>query len=349
MSDETTIPLDAKIRLSPEQLKQYMRAETHKVLDDGFIKYVDHMGDDARIVEAARLTAKTEGITAADDRTLLRYLMRHRHTTPVEFGVINLHVRVPMDTWRQWIRHRTATVNEFSTRYSPAINEKAKTAPDAWRLQSKNNRQGSSGDFVTEWPAGYSVEEEDVVKMTNVDFGGTKCDDAYLLASATPGGYLSSRESDLHAKVAEIYSERLQFGVANEQARKDLPLSTYTEAYWQINLHNLFHFLGLRMDSHAQWEIRQYANVIGREIVAKLFPVAWEAFVDYRLENMELTRLDIGVIQRLQGEVLPHTPGWITFLSLQDPSWKDLKRCRERDECWEKLHQLGIVGGAKGE
>ena len=132
--------------------------------------------------------------------------------------------------------------------------------------------------------------------------------------------------------------------MAREQARKDLPLSTYTEAYWKIDLHNLLHFLHLRMDEHAQWEIRQYARTIGEEIVRSLFPLCWEAFIDYRVEAMQLTRLDRGVIGRLAaaGKVPAKEAD---FLAVQPSDWAELNRCRERDECREKLISLGLVVG----
>ncbi len=134
--------------------------------------------------------------------------------------------------------------------------------------------------------------------------------------------------------------------MAREQARKDLPLSTYTEAYWKVDLHNLLHFLALRMDSHAQWEIREYATTIGQQIVRPLFPLVWEAFVDYRLQGMFLTRLDREVIVRLMQRLAENGRAQATeedFLAVQDPTWADLQRCRERDECREKLRWLNIL------
>lgn len=333
----------------------------------GFVRLVDAFGSDDRVVEAARLTARTEGKDFDDDRTLLRYLMRHLHTTPLEFGEIVVHIRVPMDCWRQWIRHRTASVNEYSTRYSEAIDAQAKTSPDAWRLQSQSNRQGSSDGNVSEWPENWhcylhSTRGSLFVKMgtTTVEYDSHPFGDKV----PTPGEYLTWREA--HAqRVAELtYTERLELGVAKEVARKDLPLSTFTEAYWKIDLHNLLHFLALRMDAHAQKEIRDYATVIGEQIVQKLFPVTWEAFLDYRLHAMQLTRLDIEVIQRMvQGagenaaEIAATTgfasdleafnymapySAWV-FNNYQDPAWKPLKKCRERVECWAKLSRLGLV------
>ena len=134
--------------------------------------------------------------------------------------------------------------------------------------------------------------------------------------------------------------------MAREQARKDLPLSTYTEAYWKVDLHNLLHFLALRMDDHAQWEIREYASTIGEQIVQPLFPLVWEAFVDYRLEGLFLSRLDREVIARLMERLAAAGRGQATeddFLAVQDPTWADLARCRERDECREKLQRLKIL------
>ena len=217
-------------------------------------------------------------------------------------------VRVPMDCWRQWVRHRTANINEYSTRYSLAIDSMQATGNDGWRSQASTNRQGSDGF------------------LANND-----------------GHPLTQSEQELQSLARRVYEERLQAGIAREQARKDLPLSTYTEAYWKIDLHNLLHFLALRMDSHAQLEIRQYAETIGNEIIAKLFPLCWEAFLDYRVDAMRLTRLDRGVIQRLASGAKTLPASAEDFHAAQDKSWVSLERCRERDECFAKLASLGLV------
>lgn len=275
----------------------------------GNVCLVDWMGDDFAIAEAARTSYGHGTRKTSDDRTLLRYLMRHWHSTPFEMAELKFRVKVPMDTWRQWIRHRTASVNEYSTRYSEAIDECEITMPGQWRVQAQNNKQGSSG-----------------------------------LLSFDVGEKLTERERELHLLSREIYNERLGLGVAREQARKDLPLSNYTEAYWKVDLHNLFHFLRLRMDPHAQKEIRHFSTVIGEEIIAKLFPDSWEAFVDYRLEATILSRLDTGVLRRMvQGIMCGEEPGLVLFLASQDLSWVDLKRCRERQECFEKMEHLGLI------
>lgn len=166
-----------------------------------------------------------------------------------------------------------------------------------------------------------------------------------LVGSWSPGAYLSAREKQLHELQREVYEERAhKFGIAREQARKDLPLSTYTEAYWKIDLHNLLHFLPLRMDSHAQKEVRDFATTIGEKIVKPLLPMAWEAFEDYRLNALYLTGLDTVVINNLMSYVGKTAPfSQEDFMNHQHESWAGLKRCRERDECLYKLVRLGIV------
>jgi thymidylate synthase (FAD) len=292
------------------QLEQ-RRWQKFPVLDDGFVCLVDAMGDDQSVVQAARVSYGEGTRKVSDDRGLIRYLMRHRHSTPFEMAELKLLVRVPMDCWRQWIRHRTANVNEYSTRYSLAIDAAQTTPPDAWRSQAATNRQGS-GDWL---PTALGAE-------------------------------LSAAEAEFHDQARRLYQQRIERGVAREQARKDLPLATYTEAYWKVDLHNLLHFLALRMDSHAQLEIRQYATTIGQQIVQPLFPLVWEAFVDYRLEALHLTRLEIGVIHRLAAALAAAgrgQAGETEFLAAQDPSWQELARCRERDECRDKLVRLGLL------
>ena len=281
------------------------------VLDDGFVCLVDVMGNDQAVVQAARVSYGEGTKKVSDDRGLIRYLLRHRHTTPFEMAEIKLLVRVPMDCWRQWIRHRTANVNEYSTRYSLAIDATQTTEPGEWRTQAANNRQGSGDALPGEL-----------------------------------GNKLTASETEFQENARRLYEERIAAGVAREQARKDLPLSTYTEAYWKIDLHNLLHFLALRMDSHAQLEIREYATAIGHEIVQPLFPLVWEAFVDYRLEAMYLTRLDRELIARLAQRLAAENRAKATeedFLAVQDLTWAGLNRCRERDECREKLVQLGLL------
>ena len=287
-----------------------LRWQKFPVLDDGFVALVDCMGNDGSVVQAARVSYGEGTRKVSDDRQLIRYLMRHAHTTPFEMAELKFVVRVPMDCWRQWIRHRTASINEYSTRYSLAIDSMQATHDDEWRSQAAINRQGSAG-----------------------------------LLSREEGHSLTQSEQELQSFARRVYEERLGAGIAREQARKDLPLSTYTEAYWKINLHNLLHFLALRMDTHAQLEIRRYAETIGHQIVRPLFPLCWEAFLDYRVDAMRLTKLDREVIGRLvarsRSTGLPADRDG--FLAAQDPAWAALERSRERDECLEKLVALGLV------
>ncbi len=277
------------------------------VLDDGFVRVVDYMGGDTSIVQAARVSYGAGTKRISEDRGLIRYLMRHHHTTPFEMCEIKLHVRVPMDCWRQWIRHRTASVNEYSTRYSLAIDAAQSTAEADWRRQAALNRQGSG-------------------EVLDIGTGTT----------------LSERERQLQELARQIYEERIAAGVAREQARKDLPISTYTEAYWKINLHNLLHFLTLRMDAHAQEEIRSYAIVIGQKVAAVWCPFAWEAFVDYELESVQLSRLERKVIRLLSAGEHAAAMAELEDAGLLTKAAEGLARNRERAELEEKLREFRI-------
>ncbi len=280
-----------------------------KVLDDGFVRVVDYMGSDSSIVQAARVSYGTGTKRVREDRALIRYLLRHAHTTPFEMCDIKLHVRVPMDIWRQWIRHRTASVNEYSTRYSVAIDSAQRTPADEWRMQSTGNRQGSDG-----------------------------------LIEGELGKMLTAQEAELHRLSREVYDHRLEMGVAREQARKDLPLSTYTEAYWKTNLHNLLHFLALRMDDHAQYEIREYARTIGEEVVAKWCPVAWEAFTDYRRNTVSFSEAELGIIEALikgdpEAALTTARESGLVTTSSKDGSQRVGREARELEP---KLIRLGL-------
>lgn len=280
---------------------------TFLVLDDGFIRVIDYMGSDESIVQAARVSYGKGTRKLREDRGLIRYLMRHSHTTPFEMCEIKLHVRVPMDCWRQWIRHRTANVNEYSTRYSIAIDSTQKTDINAWRKQASTNRQGS---------------------------------DDYL--DAETGKVLSQRERELHEQIRQVYDERINFGVAREQARKDLSLSTYTEAYWKIDLHNLFHFLELRMDTHAQYEIRCYATIIGNEIVSKWCPMAWEAFEDYRLQSTRLSAIETNILKQIISNNTEEVKRYLLTSNLIKVDPEGIKVSREAREMESKFRKLGV-------
>ena len=279
-----------------------------QVLDNGFVRVIDYMGSDESIVQAARVSYGTGTKKARQDRTLIRYLIRHHHTTPFEMCELKLHVRVPMDCWRQWIRHRTANVNEYSTRYSIAIDAAQTTTPGGWRFQALSNRQGSSG----------FLEEAKGIK-------------------------LSEREHEIQDLARKVYNERLDADVAREQARKDLPLCTYTEAYWKIDLSNLLHFLSLRMEEHAQLEIRLYAETIGNEIVSRWCPLAWEAFNDYRVDAVSFSKDEQALLRVLFREGpsaavrLAESLGWLPVENGK-PS-----QHFERSEFEQKLGKMGIA------
>lgn len=264
------------------------------------------------------------------DCSLIRRLLRHGHTSPFEFCEVEFLVRVPMDCWRQWVRHRTANINEYSTRYSDAIDSQQKTAESEWRLQATDNKQGSSG-FLEWWPDGtkhINSANSPYLKTANTP-DGNEID--YLPIDA-PGKHLTIAERNFHEAARALYQDRLSIGIAKEQARKDLPLSTYTEAYWKCDLHNIFNFLRLRMDPHAQQEIRLYATAVA-SIVKGLFPIAYEAFEDYQLNAMKLTALDIRVIQEFNNSAN-------TYEDLIDITFNNKT---ERLECVSKLKKLGFM------
>ena len=289
-------------------MQEKLRWKKYPVLNDGYICLVDVMGDDSAIVQAARVSygkdAPKDNLESESelakiktkDRSLIRRLMKDQHTSPFEMVEFKFKVRVPMDCWRQWIRHRTASVNEYSTRYSEAIDSQQTTLPEEWRLQAKDNKQGSSG-FLEEWPeeADYDYNPDrdsstlrfkNNCSLTGLDYKG----------ELTPGKVLSQHEEDLLWHARQVYEQRLLFGIAREQARKDLPLSTYTEAYWKCDLHNIFNFLRLRLDSHAQLEIRLYAQAM-YEIVKQVCPIACEAFEDYVLNTKKFSAIEMELIR----------------------------------------------------
>ena len=231
------------------------------VLDNGFVRVVDYMGDDAAIVQAARVSYGNGTKTPSDDRGLIRYLMRHRHSTPFEMCEIKFHVKLPIFVARQWIRHRTANVNEVSARYSVLDREFYVPKAEHIAKQSMDNKQGS-GEPLGRWIAAATIQS---------------------MHSEADGAFVR-------------YDQWLQAGVARETARIGLPLSTYTEWYWKCDLHNLFHFLSLRADPHAQWEIRVYANII-LGIVKQWVPLAYQAFEDYRMNAVTLSAQELSVIR----------------------------------------------------
>lgn len=247
----------------------------HPVLDHGFIAVKDYMGDDLSILQMARMSygKGTKGVS--DDRALLRYLMRHLHTSPFEGCVIKLHVKLPIFVMRQWVRHRTASLNEYSARYSILPDEFYVPAPELLAVQSKDNKQGR-GDALT------PDQAAEVLRILKDD------------AQRNFATYHQLLNADQDGDVIDDGKD----GIARELARIGLPLSTYTQMYWQTNLHNLMHFLRLRADPHAQYEIRIYAEkMLG--IMADWVPVTTEAFRDYQLEAGRVSRMEIALLRDL--------------------------------------------------
>ena len=288
------------------------RGEKIKVGPDGYVQLVDFMGNDKTIVNAARVSfgKNNDEPLSEKDRKLIHYLMHHRHTTPFEHVTLTFKVRVPMDTWRQWVRHRTASINEYSTRYSEAIDSMATTAPGKWRKQAEDRRQGSSDEP-------FSLEE---------------------------GTILSEQEAGLQALAREVYKSRLEMGVAREQARKDLPLSTYTEAYWTINLHNMFHFIELRWNSEAQQEISEYAGAL-YELTKKVCPEACWAFWRQRIDVVHLNSFQRRVLYYLDDKYkvfIPESEVKETFDKVK-LLYAGIARDEEYHEILDFLDNIGVL------
>ncbi len=246
------------------------------VLDHGFIRVIDYMGDDSAISQAARVSYGKGTKTVSQDRGLINYLMRHRHTTPFEMCDIKFHIKLPIFIARQWIRHRTASVNEYSARYSILGNEFYVPERENLAAQSKTNRQGRSDDCVPEHIA------DRVLDILKKDAAG--CYDHYV-------------EMMNENEAGEVINEDT-VGITRELARMNLTLNYYKEWYWKINLHNLLHFLSLRADSHAQYEIRVYAEKM-LDIVKVWVPYAYEAFEEHRMHSASLSRTGLSVVKRM--------------------------------------------------
>src|SRR3984893_18122340 len=251
------------------------------VLDHGFVRVVDYMGDDAAVVQAARVSYGRGTKKVSEDKGLINYLMRHRHTTPFEMCEIKYHVKLPIFVARQWIRHRTANVNEYSARYSILDNEFYIPAPEHLAAQASTNRQGR-GDVL-----------EGAAAQRVLDLLREDSERAYA-------GYAEMLNEDAAGNLADPTWP----GLARELARMNLSLNFYTQWYWKIDLHNLLHFLLLRADPHAQYEIRAYAEVM-LETLARWVPMAHAAFLEYRMNAATISASGLTVIRRMiQGEQL---------------------------------------------
>jgi len=245
------------------------------VLDHGFVRVVDYMGDDAAIVQAARVSYGRGTRKVSEDRGLINYLMRHRHTTPFEMCEIKYHVKLPIFVARQWIRHRTANVNEYSARYSILDKEFYIPAPEHLAVQATTNRQGRGAALDSE-------AAQRVLDLLRRD------------AEHTYAGYSELLNED----AAGAPLDPARPGLARELARINLTLGYYTQWYWKTDLHNLMHFLSLRADPHAQYEIRAYAEVM-LETLARWVPLAHAAFLEYRMNAATISATGLAVIRRL--------------------------------------------------
>jgi thymidylate synthase (FAD) len=245
------------------------------VLDHGFVRVIDYFGDDAAVVQAARVSYGKGTRKVQDDRNLIRYLMRHRHSTPFEMCEIKLHVKLPIFVARQWIRHRTANVNEYSARYSILDREFYVPLPENLAAQSASNRQGR-GDRLE----------------------GSDAEHALQAIEGLSAEAYRAYEHLLNQRADGAVIDEARPGLARELARMVLPTNYYTQWYWKIDLQNLLHFLSLRADAHAQYEIRVYAEVIA-QIVEKWTPLAWEAFRDYRMTGASISGPGLAVLKRM--------------------------------------------------
>jgi thymidylate synthase (FAD) len=273
------------------------------VLDHGFVRVIDYMGDDGAIVQAARVSYGRGTKRVSDDAGLINYLMRHRHTTPFEMCEIKYHVKLPIFVARQWIRHRTANVNEYSARYSVLDKEYYIPAPAQLAAQSQSNRQGR-GDVLE------GAEAQRVLDILRDD------------AERTYGHYVEMLNEDETGTVRDDGRQ----GLARELARMNLTLNTYTQWYWKIDLHNLMHFLSLRADAHAQYEIRVYADVM-MDTLRKWLPLAAAAFEEYRMGGAHLSAKGLAIVKRMiAGESVDQKSS-----GLSAREWRELMATLGRD------------------
>ena len=274
------------------------------VLDRGFVRVVDYMGDDGAVVQAARVSYGKGTRKVSEDRGLIHYLMRHRHSTPFEMCEIKLHVKLPIFVARQWIRHRTANVNEYSARYSILDNEFYVPAPAHLAAQSQANRQGR-GEVLT------GAEAERVLGLLRDDANRAYAHYAEMLNEREDGTAIEPGRT----------------GLARELARMNLSLAFYTQWYWKIDLHNLLHFLSLRADDHAQYEIRAYAETM-LDIVRRWVPLTYEAFEQHKLGAVTFSAAALLVVKRLlAGEAVSQASS-----GLGKREWIELMAALGRDD-----------------
>lgn len=293
--------LRAEAQVTYRNVAEGMEQLLHKplrVLDHGFIRVVDYMGDDSAVVQAARVSYGRGTKQKSQDQGLINYLMRHLHTTPFEMAEIKIHVKLPIFVARQWIRHRTASVNEYSARYSILDREFYIPDENALASQSTTNRQGRA-EVLTDEEAAHVLDilrndaernYDSYITLLNTDNEGNPIDDSKL-------------------------------GLSRELARINLTLNFYTQWYWKTNLHNLMNFLRLRADSHAQYEIRAYADVL-MEVMKQWVPLTHAAFKEYRMDSAQLSATALAVVRRMiAGEIVTESDS-----GLGKREWSDLMK-----------------------
>lgn len=271
-------------------------------LDHGFVYLADYLGADKEIAEAARVSYGKGTKKVSEDRTLIRHLLRHAHTSPFEMCEVKLHCKMPIFVARQWIRHRTASVNEYSARYSEMADEFYLPDPTVLKKQSAANKQGRSDEELT------SEQQAEVLRLLKREY-----------------------ESQYSG-----YRQMLESGLTRELARIGLSVANYTQWYWKIDLHNLLHFLRLRLDSHAQYEIRVYGEAIAR-ILKDAFPITYEAFEDYRLNSVTLSGPDVEILKKL------HFSKRKQKKRVLDAAMGKFQNKRESQEFAAKLKKLGLL------
>ena len=271
------------LRITSSSLERILYKQ-FKVLDSGFIRVMDYMGDDTAIIQSARVSYGEGTKKVSNDKGLIRYLMKNWHTTPFEMCEIKLHIKLPIFIARQWIRHRTANVNEYSARYSILDKEFYIPKPQHMSSQSTTNKQGR----------GSNLSKKDTERFLKI------------LKDDAERNYKHYEDMLNENQSGEIKNDD-KTGLSRELARINLTLNTYTQWYWKIDLHNLLHFLYLRDDPHAQYEIQAYAEIILNKIVKKWVPYTYSAFKEFQLESYNLSRTAIEIIRkRLQGKKISY-------------------------------------------
>ena len=271
------------LRITSSSLERILYKQ-FKVLDSGFIRVMDYMGDDTAIIQSARVSYGEGTKKVSNDKGLIRYLMKNWHTTPFEMCEIKFHIKLPIFIARQCIRHRTANVNEYSARYSILDKEFYIPRPQHMSVQSKTNKQGRGGN----------LSKKDTEKFLKI------------LKDDAERNYKHYEDMLNENQSGEIKNDD-KTGLSRELARINLTLNTYTQWYWKIDLHNLLHFLYLRDDPHAQYEIRAYAEIILNKIVKRWVPYTYDAFKEFQLESYNLSKTAIEIIKkRLQGKKISY-------------------------------------------